>query len=102
LWRVTIERERFLLRDELPTACRFSRHTMRRMIRDEGFPMPILVSPQRHAWRESEVQAWLESRPRASTQSDQTVSAETRAKLREAWNRRRARRQGRHDGPGAL
>ena len=87
--------EKYLLRDELPSVCRYSRQVMRRMIKDGEFPCPIEVSPNRFAWKESEIQSWLDSRPRyEKKRSTGPASAEISAKLREAWMRRKARRNG--------
>jgi len=36
--------------------------TIWRMRRAKQFPEPVAVSPNRKAWRESEIDAWLEAR----------------------------------------
>lgn len=37
--------------------------TLRRWIEQEGFPPGFLLGPNSRAWRASEVEAWLNSRP---------------------------------------
>jgi predicted DNA-binding transcriptional regulator AlpA len=39
--------------------------TLLRWIADEGFPAGIKLGPNVRAWREDEIEAWLESRPQA-------------------------------------
>lgn len=40
-----------------------SESTVQKMIREDGFPKPRLVSGRRVAWLVREVEAWAESRP---------------------------------------
>ena len=49
---------------ELVFSLSVSKGTIYTLIRDEGFPKPIKISKRRSVWRESEVKAWLDSRPR--------------------------------------
>ena len=37
--------------------------TLKRWIEKEGFPPGILLGPNSRAWLESEIEAWLASRP---------------------------------------
>ena len=37
--------------------------TLKRWIEKEGFPPGILLGPNTRAWRESEIEEWLASRP---------------------------------------
>lgn len=46
------------------TGIPYSRASLWRMERAGGFPQRIKLSPRRSAWRLSELQAWIESRPR--------------------------------------
>jgi predicted DNA-binding transcriptional regulator AlpA len=39
-----------------------NRMTLQRWIEHEGFPPGILLGPNTRAWREEEVEAWLDSR----------------------------------------
>lgn len=42
-----------------------SRMTLKRLIDGHGFPAGKLITPNARAWDESEVDAWLASRPTA-------------------------------------
>jgi len=37
--------------------------TLKRWIEKEGFPRGLLLGPNTRVWRESDVEAWLASRP---------------------------------------
>jgi predicted DNA-binding transcriptional regulator AlpA len=37
--------------------------TLKRWIEKEGFPRGFLLGPNTRVWRESDVEAWLDSRP---------------------------------------
>ncbi|WP_028731633.1 helix-turn-helix transcriptional regulator [Rhizobium leguminosarum] len=39
---------------------------LRRLIHDQGFPPGMLIGPNTRAWREDEVEDWLDSRPTAT------------------------------------
>lgn len=43
-----------------------SEMSIRRMIEREQFPRPVKLSPNRVAWREPEVSAWINSRVEAA------------------------------------
>jgi predicted DNA-binding transcriptional regulator AlpA len=45
-----------------------SETTIWRMRRNKQFPEPVSISPNRKAWRESDVRAWLNSRSAAAPQ----------------------------------
>jgi len=47
-----------------------------RLIRDHGFPPGILIGPNTRAWREDEVEAWLDSRPTATKPDPRTIAEE--------------------------
>lgn len=36
---------------------------LRRMVQNYGFPAGLLLGPNTRAWREDEIEDWLESRP---------------------------------------
>jgi predicted DNA-binding transcriptional regulator AlpA len=40
-----------------------SRMTLKRLIESQGFPPGLLITPNARAWNESEVEAWIASRP---------------------------------------
>jgi prophage regulatory protein len=50
---------RLLTALQVSRLCLVSSQTIRRMVRAGTFPKPVKISPQRIAWREEEVQAWL-------------------------------------------
>ena len=41
--------------------------TLYAMMRNEGFPRPRRISPNRVGWLSTDVEAWLESRPEVGT-----------------------------------
>jgi prophage regulatory protein len=57
--------ERFLTAEQLRELIPFSRMHIHRLMRRGDFPRPLKLGEQRVAWKESEIRAWLESRPRA-------------------------------------
>ena len=62
----TTTTDRFLRLSEVLARCGLSRSSLYRMMRDGSFPEPLKVGVRAVRWRESEIEAWLESRPRAS------------------------------------
>lgn len=48
----------------------YSRDHLRRLVKDGKFPCPIQLSSARIAWNEAEVDAWVEVRAAARTQSE--------------------------------
>jgi predicted DNA-binding transcriptional regulator AlpA len=70
-----------------------SRGQISTMVRDGRFPAPVELSSMVVGWRLSDVKHWLANLPLRSRQT-RCHSEETRAKMRLAWERRRARRQG--------
>jgi hypothetical protein len=57
--------EVFITYDQLPEhgVPRYSRVHMRRLVAKGLFPRPVMLSPNRIAWRKSDVAAWKASRP---------------------------------------
>lgn len=53
-------------RPEVLLLCAISRSHMHRLIKTGNFPPPVQTGPRAVAWRESDVRAWLESRPVAA------------------------------------
>jgi prophage regulatory protein len=53
----------------------YSRDHLRRKVKAGEFPAPVALSDRRIAWRESEVDAWLASRPRRDS-SEQSQAPE--------------------------
>ena len=56
-------RERLLRRREVLTKTGLSASTLYRRIQAGTFPPPVELGPKAVAWRESEVLAWIASRP---------------------------------------
>ena len=54
-----------LRRDAVERLTGLSTTGLYRLIRDNEFPRPVRVSSRRVGWHQSEVEAWIESRPRA-------------------------------------
>jgi predicted DNA-binding transcriptional regulator AlpA len=43
-----------------------NRHTLKNLIKNAGFPVGRRMGPQRRAWTEDEVDAWIEALPSAT------------------------------------
>jgi len=59
------DEEVFITYDQLPQhgVPKYSRVHIRRLVARGLFPRPVMLSPNRIAWRKSEVAAWKASRP---------------------------------------
>jgi hypothetical protein len=68
------DNEVFITYDQLPAngVPNYSRVHTRRLIGRGLFPRPVMLSPNRIAWRKSDVEAWKASRPNAPLPSDAT------------------------------
>ena len=62
----TTTTDRLLRLSEVLARCGLSRSSLYRMMRDGSFPEPLKVGVRAVRWRESEIEVWLETRPRAS------------------------------------
>ena len=58
--------DRLLTRRDIEARCRITRTTIYRLMRAKQFPEPIRLGPRAVRWHESEIEAWIESRPRAT------------------------------------
>ena len=58
--------DRLLRRAEVQRRCGLARSTIYRLMRAGEFPEPLQVGSRAVRWVETEVTAWLESRPRAT------------------------------------
>ena len=58
--------DRLLRIEEVVGRCALSRPTLYRWIKGELFPRPLKIGPRAVRWRESEIKAWLEARPRTN------------------------------------
>ena len=62
----TATTDRLLRLGEVRTCTALSRSTIYRKIRDGSFPEPLKIGDRAVRWRESEIEAWLAARPRAT------------------------------------
>ena len=58
--------DRLLTRTEVEALIRMSRSAIYRLMRTGQFPEPLRIGPRAVRWKRSEVEHWLESRPRAT------------------------------------
>ena len=58
--------DRFLRRTEVEDQTGFSRSSIYRLMRSGLFPEPIKIGPRAVRWKSSEIEAYLEGRPRAA------------------------------------
>ena len=56
-------RDRLLRRREVERITGLSRSSIYRLKQDGDFPRPVRVGPSAVRWKESDIAAWLESRP---------------------------------------
>ena len=59
-------RDQLLTRLEVEKRCRIARTTIYRLMRCGQFPEPIRIGPRAVRWPQSEIEAWLAARPRAT------------------------------------
>ncbi len=69
---IRIRNDILLTRQQVEALCRLSTSSIYRLMHDELFPEPIRVGRRAVRWYASEVDAWLASRPRAT--SDRPVA----------------------------
>ena len=62
----TATTDRLLRLSDVRTLTALGRSTIYRLMRDGSFPEPLKIGPRAVRWRESEIEAWLASRPRAT------------------------------------
>lgn len=60
--------ERLLRRREVEAATGLSRSSIYLKMRQGAFPEPLKVGPNAVRWREDEIRAWLDAKPRATGQ----------------------------------
>ena len=58
--------DRLLRRREVEELSGIRRSTIYRKMKDGDFPRPVRVGPSAVRWRESDIVAWVESRPVAT------------------------------------
>ena len=72
----TPESDRLVAFANLPHyGIRYTRVHLRRLIARKLFPPPLQISPNRVAWRESDLNAWIASRPAQPLPQDDQVPA---------------------------
>ena len=57
--------DRLLRRRQVEKITGMKRSTVYRRMQEGDFPRPVKIGPAAVRWRESEVDAWVESRPKA-------------------------------------
>ena len=60
------DHDRLLRRPEIEQRCGLARSTIYRLMDEDRFPRPIRVGPKAVRWLESDIDAWVASRPRAA------------------------------------
>ena len=63
---------RLLRRPEVEAKVALARSSIYRLMRSGAFPEPLRVGPRAVRWPESEIDAWLAERPRATGESQAT------------------------------
>ena len=61
-----------LTRAEVEARCRLGRSTIYSKMRDGTFPLPLKISVRAVRWHSSEIEAWIDARPRATGQTETT------------------------------
>ena len=67
--RLDLHQDRLLRRREVEKITGISRSSIYRLMPDGEFPRPVKVGPAAVRWRESDITAWVESRPVADGDS---------------------------------
>ena len=62
---MSTDQDVLLTRPEVERRTGLSRSTLYRKMRDGTFPVPLKVSARAVRWRESEIRAYVDSRPRS-------------------------------------
>ena len=65
-----------LRRTEVEQRCHISCTALYRLMRSEPpqFPLPLKIGPRKVRWLESEIEAWLASRPRATGEGREVIA----------------------------
>ena len=64
--------DRLLRRRQVEEITGLSRSSIYRLMQDGEFPRPVKVGPAAVRWRASDITAWLESRPEARGEFEQS------------------------------
>ncbi len=62
----TATNDRLLRLSEVQTRTALGRSTIYRLMRNGDFPEPLKIGARAVRWRESEIEEWLATRPRAT------------------------------------
>ena len=60
--------DRLLRRREVERITGMSRSSIYRLMQEGGFPRPVRVGPSAVRWKSSDITAWIESRPVATSE----------------------------------
>ena len=64
--------KKLLTRPEVEARCRISRTTLYRLMREDTFPEPIKIGAKAVRWKSGEIDAYIDSRPRASGENGES------------------------------
>ena len=67
-------RERLLRRREVEEVTGLPRSSIYRLMKSGDFPRQVSVGPSAVRWKESEITAWVDSRPKVVSDSDESGS----------------------------
>ena len=62
--------DKMLRREEVETICGLTRSTIYRLMRGNRFPLPKRLGPRAVRWSATEIESFIETRPRATGQAD--------------------------------
>ena len=62
--------DRLLSRAEVEARVALRRSSLYRLMRENRFPLPIVVGRRAVRWSQAEIEKWIADRPRARGQSD--------------------------------
>lgn len=66
--------ERLLNRQDVERRIGLTRSTLYRLMRCDDFPLPVQIGPRSFRWLPSEIEAWIETRPRSNGERTQTTA----------------------------
>ena len=66
--------ERLLKRQEVERRIGVTRSSLYRLMRSDDFPLPVKIGPRTNRWLPSEIDAWIETRPRSNGDRTQMIA----------------------------
>ena len=69
--------DRLLTRQEVQSKCRLGRSSIYRLMRQNRFPIPLVIGLRSVRWLESEIDNYLADRPRAAGELSQQPDPKT-------------------------